>query len=146
MLRCSIVLLYRKLFTNDTSQTRWPPLLFKCNLKYICFLSFKLSLCQSQVLFIYGIFIFFSKERSPNIHLLFTHKDVFHYWAQIYEPVLINEHESCNICRLNKFHKCWMRKEDIQFIITQLINNLSCIVNLDKKTLIYWLFKAKCCL
>lgn len=82
--------------------------------------------------------IFFSKEISHNIHLLFTHKDVFYYWARIYEPVLINEYESCNICRLNKFHQCRMKKEDI--------NNLSCILNLDKTTLLYWLFKAKCCI
>lgn len=82
--------------------------------------------------------IFFSNEISHNIHLLFTHKDVFYYLARIYEPVLINECESRDICRLNKFHQCRMKKEDI--------NNLSCILNLDKTTLLYWLFKAKCCL
>lgn len=136
----------KQVLSNDTLQTRWPPLSFTCNLKYIYFLSFILSLCQRQVLFIYGIFIFFSNERSHNTHLLFTHKDVFYYWARIYEPVLINECESRDICRLNKFHQSWMKKEDIQFIIEQLINSLSCIVNLDKTTLLYCFFKAKCCL
>lgn len=105
---------------------------------FLSFYLYKLVLCQRLVVSSYGIFIFFSKERSHNIHLLFTHKDVFYYWAWIYEPVLINEYESYNICRLYKFLQCWMKKEDI--------NNLSCIVNLDKTTLLYWLFKAKCCL
>lgn len=35
-------------------------------------------------------------------------------------------------------------QEDIQFIKTQLINNLFCIVNLEKTTLLYFFLKAKC--
>lgn len=47
--------------------------------------------------------IFFSKEISHNIHLLFTHKDVFYYWARIYEPVAINEYESSNFVDCSNF-------------------------------------------